>query len=95
MIGIIVFSCGKDRNFNENLLVNEYPLMFEYQVSESMAKNIAENILLFEKPVSETLKGGRNTGWWIFGVYSDGHAWVCDGCLNYIDPCTYSIYYFT
>lgn len=30
------------------------------------------------------LKGGRNTGWWIFGQYSDGHAWVCDGYLiNY------------
>ncbi len=25
------------------------------------------------------LKGGENTGWWIFGIYSNGHAWVCDG----------------
>jgi len=25
------------------------------------------------------LKGGRNNKWWIFNVYDDGHAWVCDG----------------
>lgn len=28
------------------------------------------------------LRGGRNSGWWIFGVYSDGHAWVCDGLYD-------------
>jgi hypothetical protein len=28
--------------------------------------------LRWNRPV--ILKGGRNTGWWIFGVYSDGHA---------------------
>jgi hypothetical protein len=33
------------------------------------------------------LRGGRNAGWWIFGVYTDGHTWVCDGYLRYIDPC--------
>lgn len=25
------------------------------------------------------LRGGRKKGWWIFGTYADGHAWVCDG----------------
>lgn len=25
------------------------------------------------------LAGGSNGGWWIFGQYQDGHAWVCDG----------------
>lgn len=25
------------------------------------------------------LKGGRVGKWWIFNVYDDGHAWVCDG----------------
>ncbi|MEO8774408.1 MAG: C10 family peptidase [Gelidibacter sp.] len=37
------------------------------------------------------LSGGRKSGWWIFGQYKDGHAWVCDGYLNYIDPCWGSI----
>ncbi|NHN25767.1 hypothetical protein FIA58_008780 [Flavobacterium jejuense] len=39
----------------------------------------------YNRPV--ILKGGRKSGWWIFGQYKDGHAWVCDGYLNYIDPC--------
>ncbi|WP_196889317.1 C10 family peptidase [Aureivirga sp. CE67] len=43
------------------------------------------NELNVSKPM--ILKGGKNTGWWIFGVYSGGHAWVCDGYLNTIDPC--------
>ncbi|MDT0677294.1 C10 family peptidase [Autumnicola musiva] len=30
-----------------------------------------------ERPV--ILTGGRNSGWWIFNRYDDGHAWVCDG----------------
>lgn len=33
------------------------------------------------------LRGGRNTGWWIFNQYSDGHAWVCDGYMSCTDPC--------
>lgn len=35
--------------------------------SETVTNNIRSG-----RPV--ILKGGRNTGWWIFGVYSDGHA---------------------
>jgi|JI10StandDraft_1071094.scaffolds.fasta_scaffold42068_4 hypothetical protein len=27
-------------------------------------------------------KGGENTGWWIFGQYSNGHAWVADGYIS-------------
>jgi hypothetical protein len=37
------------------------------------------------------LSEGKNTGWWIFGQYSDGHAWVCDGYLSYTDPCWSSL----
>ncbi|MDA3780793.1 MAG: C10 family peptidase [Bacteroidales bacterium] len=48
-----------------------------------------KNELNYNRPV--ILRGGRNTGWWIFGQYSDGHAWVCDGYLNYINPCWGSI----
>lgn len=43
-----------------------------------------KNELNYGRPV--ILRGGSNTGWWIFGQYSDGHAWVCDGYLNYIYP---------
>lgn len=25
---------------------------------------------------------GGNSGWWIFGNYTDGHAWVCDGLME-------------
>ncbi len=28
------------------------------------------------------LSGGKNSGWWIFGIYTDGHAWVCDGLME-------------
>lgn len=48
-----------------------------------------ESELNYNRPV--ILRGGRNTGWWMFGQYSDGHAWVCDGYLQYIDPCWGSI----
>jgi len=37
------------------------------------------------------LRGGRKSGWWIFGTYSDGHAWVCDGYRSsfiYSDDCS-------
>jgi len=30
------------------------------------------------------LTGAHNGGgWWIFGQYVDGHAWVCDGAIDY------------
>jgi len=31
----------------------------------------------YSRPV--ILRGGREGGWWIFNIYRDGHAWVCDG----------------
>ncbi|MGV0854185.1 C10 family peptidase [Empedobacter brevis] len=44
-----------------------------------------KNELNANRPV--ILRGGRKSGWWIFSQYKDGHAWVCDGYLNYTDPC--------
>jgi hypothetical protein len=38
------------------------------------------NELNAKRPV--ILSGGRDTGRWIFGVYSDGHAWVCDDYIK-------------
>lgn len=44
-----------------------------------------KNELNANRPV--ILRGGRKSGWWIFAVYKDGHAWVCDGYLNTVNPC--------
>lgn len=33
------------------------------------------------------LSGGSRESFWIFGYYSGGHAWVCDGYRQYTDPC--------
>lgn len=38
---------------------------------------VVNEIKTFNRPV--ILGGGRKTGWWIFGVFAEGHAWVCDG----------------
>ena len=45
--------------------------------------NIVFNNLKAGRPV--ILRGGRNAGWWIIGIYKDGHAWVCDGVHLYTD----------
>lgn len=39
------------------------------------------NELKNKRPV--ILTGGSKKGWWIFGQYVDGHAWVCDGYKRY------------
>ncbi len=39
--------------------------------------NVVQSQLNSGHPVM--LSGGTNTGWWIFGSYTNGHAWVCDG----------------
>lgn len=42
---------------------------------------VVKQQLRLNQPV--ILSGGRNTGWWIFNNYSDGHAWVSDGFLRF------------
>jgi len=44
--------------------------------SASLRDRVKANIR-WNRPV--IFSGGENTGWWIFGQYSNGHAWVCDG----------------
>lgn len=39
--------------------------------------NTVESEIRSNHPV--ILTGGSNGGWWIFGSYEEGHAWVCDG----------------
>lgn len=57
---------------------------YDYQVVKSQ--------LNLNKPV--ILKGGTNAGWWIFGDYTKGHAWVADGYRNLIYPCYGSYLHF-
>lgn len=47
------------------------------QIADYNGNQILKQEIDNERPV--ILRGGRDTGWWIFWVYSDGHAWVCDG----------------
>lgn len=47
--------------------------------------------LRWNRPV--ILRGGRESGWWIFATYKNGHAWVCDGyrsSLIYSQDCSIS-----
>lgn len=46
---------------------------------------VVQSELNYGRPV--ILRGGRKTYWFIFPVYTDGHAWVCDGYSSYVDPC--------
>lgn len=39
--------------------------------------------LRFNRPV--ILKGGKKDTWFIFPIYADGHAWVCDGFVSWFD----------
>lgn len=43
-------------------------------------RDIVTQQLRLDQPV--ILSGGRKDGWWIFGVFADGHAWVCDGFIR-------------
>lgn len=56
------------------------------------AYNTVRNEIQNNHPV--ILSGGHNGGWWIFGVYEDGHAWVADGTLElFYYKCVYNPYY--
>jgi len=47
---------------------------------EGTVRDIVKSNIRAGNPV--IFRGGENTGWWIFGYYSNGHAWVCDGYLS-------------
>lgn len=56
---------------------------FQYSSAQyaSYNYNTVINELNNNKPV--ILKGGSQSGWWIFSTYVNGHAWVCDGYNEY------------
>lgn len=85
------YTCESSGADTQNEVASSFRNDFNYTSASYADYNYqtVKNELNYGRPV--ILKGGRNTGWWIFGQYSDGHAWVCDGYLNYIDPCWGSI----
>lgn len=73
------YSCDVSGADTEDDVPGSFINDFGYQ-SASYAdynRNTVTNNLSNDRPV--ILRGGSNNGWWIFGVYDDGHAWVCDG----------------
>lgn len=73
------WGCNGSSADTENEVASSFINDFGYS-SASYADynhNVVKQQINWNRPV--ILRGGRNTGWWIFGVYSDGHAWVCDG----------------
>lgn len=87
----MTYNCDGSSADTKNKVAAAFKNTFGYSTASYADYNYqtVKNELNYNRPV--ILRGGRNTGWWIFGQYSDGHAWVCDGYLNYIDPCWGSI----
>lgn len=67
---------GSQTDDADNVLRNDYGY-----TSATWSSNYDPSIVFANisagRPV--ILKGGRVGKWWIFNVYDDGHAWVCDG----------------
>jgi hypothetical protein len=77
------WGCGGSSADTEDEVASSFRNDFGYSSASYADFNhsTVQQQLRWNRPV--ILRGGRNTGWWIFGVYSDGHAWVCDGYREY------------
>lgn len=75
------WGCDGSSADTKNETASSFRNDFGYSSATYKDYNYNSDLIKYEinqgRPV--ILRGGRNTGWWIFGVYSDGHAWVCDG----------------
>lgn len=81
-IGIAVnmdYGCGGSSADTEDEVASSFRNDFNFSTASYADYNYqtVKQQLRWNRPV--ILRGGRNTGWWIFNQYSDGHAWVCDG----------------
>lgn len=67
---------GVDKDYNSAGVFTNH---FNYSTANQGGYNreILKQQLKLNRPV--ILGGGRDSGWWIFHDYSDGHMWVCDG----------------
>lgn len=89
-IGIAVdmdYGCSSSGASTEDEVASSFRNDFGYRTASYADYNYqtVQNELDNGRPV--ILSGGKNIGWWIFGNYDDGHTWVCDGYINYVDPC--------
>lgn len=86
------WGCNGSGADTENEAASSFRNDFGYSTASYADFNhtIVKQQLNWNRPVM--LRGGRNTGWWFFGVYSDGHAWVCDGYRQYTTCTTSSLY---
>lgn len=73
------YSCNGSGANTENKAPSAFKNTFGYQSADYADFNTSTvaNELKNGRPV--ILTGGRKTGWWAFPIYTDGHAWVCDG----------------
>lgn len=90
-IGLAVnmsYTCDGSSADTKNKVVPAFKNTFGYSTATYADYNyqIVKSNLDSQRPV--ILKGGRQSGWWIFSQYLDGHAWVCDGYLSYTFPCS-------
>lgn len=67
----------------ENKLAPSFINNFSYSTASYSGYNYQTVINELNQSRPVILSGGKKTGWWIFGQYSGGHAWVCDGYIEY------------
>ncbi|MDZ7898455.1 MAG: C10 family peptidase [Arcicella sp.] len=77
------YGCDGSSASTENEAASSLTGDFQYSSAQYGSYNysIVVNELNNSRPV--ILKGGSQSGWWIFSTYVDGHAWVCDGYNEY------------
>jgi hypothetical protein len=73
------YSCSSSSADTESEVASSFKNDFGYSSASYADYNYNTVVSNIRNGNPVILRGGRNTGWWIFGVYSDGHAWVCDG----------------
>ena len=79
IINPITYNCtstGVNKDYNTAGL---FKSNFGYSNAKqtSLNRDIVSQEIKWGYPV--ILAGGKNSGWWIFNSYSDGHMWVTDG----------------
>ncbi len=87
------YACDGSWTDTEKAVVPAFKNSFGYSSAQysDYNQNTVKSQLNGNRPV--ILKGGRKSKWWIFAVYKDGHAWVCDGyrsTINYSSDCSNS-----
>lgn len=85
------YSCNGSGADTENEVAASFKNDFNYTSAtySDYDSEVVKQQLRGNKPV--ILRGGRESGWWIFVTYKDGHAWISDGYLTslvYSEDCS-------